>query len=61
MQWLGELWRKYRQVFVLLDDKRINDVEKDYGKGFNPFDAHSRVVVSLGGVRGRALLAILQV
>ncbi|MCP3978003.1 MAG: DEAD/DEAH box helicase family protein [bacterium] len=47
VQWLGELWRKYHQVFVLLDDKRLADVEKDYGKGFNPFDAHSRVVVSL--------------
>ena len=23
MQWLGELWRKYHQVFVLLDDKRL--------------------------------------
>jgi ATP-dependent helicase HepA len=47
VQWLGELWRKYHQVFVLLDEKRLQDVEKDYGKGFNPFDAHSRVVVSI--------------
>jgi ATP-dependent helicase HepA len=47
VQWLGELWRKYHQVFVLLDDKRLQDVEKDYGEGFNPFDAHSRVVVSI--------------
>ena len=47
VQWLGELWRKYHQVFVLLDDKRLNDVERDYGKGFNPFDAHRSVVVSL--------------
>ncbi|NIM02248.1 MAG: RNA polymerase-associated protein RapA, partial [Acidobacteria bacterium] len=45
VQWLGELWRKYHQVFVLLDDKRLADVEKDYGPGFNPFDAHRRVVL----------------
>jgi len=36
VQWLGELWRKYHQVFVLLDDKRLDDVEKDFGPGFNP-------------------------
>jgi len=47
VQWLGELWRKYHQVFVLLDEHRLVDVEKDYGKGFNPFDAHRRVVLGL--------------
>jgi ATP-dependent helicase HepA len=47
VQWLGELWRKYHQVFVLLDERRLIDVEKDYGAGFNPFDAHSRVVLGL--------------
>ena len=36
MQWLGELWRKYHQVFVLLDEKRLNDVERDYGPGLQP-------------------------
>ncbi len=46
VQWLGELWRKYHQVFVLLDTKRLEDVEKDYGEGFNPFDAFRRVIVS---------------
>jgi ATP-dependent helicase HepA len=47
IQWLGELWRKYHQVFVLLDDRRLADVEKDYGSGFNPFDAYRQVVVSM--------------
>ncbi len=47
VQWLGELWRKYHQVFVLLDDKRLADVEREYGGDFNPFDAHRRVVLSL--------------
>ena len=46
VQWLGELWRKYHQVFVLLDDKRMQDVEKEFGADFNPFDAHDSVVVS---------------
>ena len=47
VQWLGELWRKYHQVFVLIDDKRLDDVERDYGRGFNPFEAHRSAVVSL--------------
>jgi ATP-dependent helicase HepA len=47
VQWLGELWRKYHEVFVLLDDKRLADVARDFGPAFNPFDAHRRVVVAL--------------
>jgi ATP-dependent helicase HepA len=47
VQWLGELWRKYHQVFVLLDDKRLADVERDHGRAFNPFDVHRSAVVSL--------------
>ncbi len=47
VQWLGELWRKYHRVFVLLDDKRLADVDRDYGSGFNPFEAYPAAVVSL--------------
>src|SRR5207247_8309314 len=47
VQWLGELYRKFHQVFVLLDEKRLQDVERDFGAGFNPFDAHSRAILSL--------------
>src|SRR5262249_56225671 len=47
VQWLGELWRKYHQVFVLLDEARLADVEKDFGPGFNPFDVHRRAVLGL--------------
>jgi ATP-dependent helicase HepA len=47
LQWLGELWRKHHQVFALLDDKRLDDVAKDYGEGFNPFDVHRRAIVGL--------------
>ncbi|HET9234141.1 MAG TPA: SNF2-related protein, partial [Candidatus Eisenbacteria bacterium] len=37
VQWLGELYRKFHQVFVLLDKDRRQDVEKDLGPDFNPF------------------------
>ena len=47
VQWLGELWRKYHHVFTLLDGPRLADVERDFGAGFNPFDAHRRVVIAL--------------
>ena len=47
VQWLGELWRKYHQVFTLLDGPRLDDVERDFGGGFNPFDVHRRSVIAL--------------
>jgi ATP-dependent helicase HepA len=47
VQWLGELWRKYHQVFTLLDERRLADVEKDFGAGFNPFELHRRAVIAL--------------
>jgi ATP-dependent helicase HepA len=47
IQWLGELWRKYHQVFVLLDDARLADVARDHGPDFNPFDAHRLAVAAI--------------
>lgn len=47
VQWLGELWRKYHQVFTLLDPPRLADVARDFGEGFNPFDVHRRAVIAL--------------
>ena len=47
VQWLGELYRKFHQVFVLLDAERRKDVRKDFGDAMNPFHVHERVVVSL--------------
>ena len=47
VQWLGELWRKYHQVFTLLDAPRLADVTRDFGEGFNPFDVHRRAVIAL--------------
>ena len=47
VQWLGELWRKYHQVFTLLDAQRLADVARDFGPDFNPFEVHRRVVISV--------------
>ena len=47
VQWLGELWRKYHQVFTILDAPRLADVARDFGADFNPFDVHRRAVVAL--------------
>ncbi len=47
VQWLGELWRKHHQVFTLLDDERLDDVAKDFGRDWNPFDVHRRAVIAL--------------
>jgi len=47
VQWLGELYRKFHQVFVLLDEARIESVERDYGEGNNPFDVHPFCVISM--------------
>ena len=56
VQWLGELWRKYHQVFVLLDDARLADVAKDHGADFNPFDAHRKAVISIEQLVGQPKL-----
>ncbi len=47
VQWLGELWRKYHEVFTLLDAARLADVARDFGPDFNPFDVHRRAVIAL--------------
>jgi ATP-dependent helicase HepA len=47
VQWLGELWRKYHQVFTLLDAPRLADVDRDFGRHANPFDVHRRTIVAL--------------
>ena len=47
VQWLGELWRKYHQVFTLLDAARLADVARDFGADANPFEVHRRAVIAL--------------
>jgi len=57
VQWLGELWRKYHQVFTLLDAARLADVARDFGADFNPFDVHRRAVISIDMLVDRPLLS----
>jgi ATP-dependent helicase HepA len=57
VQWLGELYRKFHQTFVLLDRRRREDVAKEHGEGFNPFEAHRRAIVSLEDLTGEPGLA----
>jgi len=47
IQWLGELYRKFHQVFVLIDEERVASVESDFGEGVNPFEVHPFAVISL--------------
>ncbi len=47
VQWLGELYRKFHQTFVLLDRRRRQDVVKEHGEGFNPFEAHRHSIIAL--------------
>jgi ATP-dependent helicase HepA len=56
VQWLGELWRKYHQVFVLVDEARLADVERDFGPGFNPFEIYRRAVIDLEFLAARPRL-----
>ena len=51
VQWLGELYRKFHQTFVLLDRRRREDVAKEHGAGFNPFEAHRRAIIAPRGPR----------
>ncbi len=46
VQWLGELYRKFHQVFVHVDAERIQDVRIDFGPEVNPFDIHPLAIVS---------------
>jgi ATP-dependent helicase HepA len=47
IQWLGELWRKFHQTFVLLDAERVEAVASTVGPDANPFDVHAQAVVEL--------------
>jgi len=59
VQWLSELWRKFHQTFVLLDEARRRDVAVEFDAGFNPFEAHTRMVVPLEDLAGDPRLARL--
>ena len=47
VQWLGELYRKFHQIFVLLDQERIESVKTDFDENANAFDVHPYGVISM--------------
>lgn len=47
VQWLGELYRKFHQVFVLLDLERIESVTTTVSEDANPFEVHPFGVMPL--------------
>ncbi len=57
VQWLGELYRKFHQVFTLIDDERIESVTRDYGEGNNAFDVHPYGVISMEMLTENPILA----
>src|SRR5262245_61364142 len=59
VQWLGELYRKFHQVFVLVDAARRHDVVREKGSGFNPFEVYGKSVVALEDLVGEGALARL--
>jgi ATP-dependent helicase HepA len=59
IQWLGELWRKFHTVFVLLDDERIADVVREYGDDANPFDVYPFTVASMRSFADNPMLGAL--
>ena len=59
VQWLGELYRKFHQIFVLVDEERRRDVLKERGPGFNPFEVYGHSVVALEDLVADASLARL--
>lgn len=46
LQWLGELYRKFHQIFVHVDAERIEVVDAEFGEGSNVFDVHPLSIVS---------------
>jgi len=55
IQWLGELYRKVHELFVLLDDPRIEDAATDF-PDLSPFDVYRRCVASIDKVSTDELL-----
>ncbi len=56
IQWLGELFRKVHELFVLFDEQRLDDARRDF-PGLSPFEAHQRIVASIDRVAGDGELA----
>lgn len=49
IQWLGEIYRKVHELFVLLDEQRLEDTATDF-PDLNPFEAHQHIVTAIDRV-----------
>ncbi len=47
VQWLGELYRKFHQIFALLDAERLDAVAQVYEADANPFEVHPFGVMAM--------------
>jgi ATP-dependent helicase HepA len=59
VQWLGELYRKFHQVFVWIDAERVDAVRREVAEDANPFDVHPFAIVSHEMLAGDPSLAAL--
>jgi len=59
VQWLGELYRKFHQVFVHIDAERVDSVARDFGKKANPFEIHPLNIISFEFLESRPDLLML--
>ncbi len=57
VQWLGELYRKFHDVFVLMDADRVDDAEQDH-PNLSPWQVYPRTVCSLDFLTSHRLLAV---
>ncbi len=57
VQWLGELYRKFHDVFVLMDTDRLADAEQDH-PDLSPWQVYPRAVCSLDFLTEHPMLAL---
>lgn len=57
VQWLGEMFRKFHDVFVLMDDDRLEDAAADHPE-LSPWEVYPRTVCSLPFLAANELLAM---
>lgn len=57
VQWLGEMFRKFHDVFALIDEERLEDCASDH-PDLSPWQVYPRAVCSLPFLAGNELLAM---
>lgn len=57
VQWLGEMFRKFHDVFVLIDEERLEDAAADHPE-LSPWEVYPRAVCSLPFLSASELLTM---